>query len=125
MLFNQAGELLLIRNGYGDSRQFLLPGGGVSRGESPAAAAVREVREELGLVLDRVEPVSTYESNAEGKRDTIHLFRALTLGRPAVDDREVIEAAFFALSSLPGQVSPATLRRIAEMEGERPIDGRW
>lgn len=36
MLFNPAGQLLLIRNGYGESDLFLLPGGGVSRRESPA-----------------------------------------------------------------------------------------
>ena len=41
MVFNERGELLLIRNSYGDSSQYLLPGGGVSRRESPAAAAIR------------------------------------------------------------------------------------
>jgi 8-oxo-dGTP pyrophosphatase MutT (NUDIX family) len=125
MLFNDADELLLIRNAYGDSGQYLLPGGGVSRGESPAAAAIREVREEIGIELDRVEPVWTFESNAEGKRDTIHLFKAKTHGRPEIDGREVIEARFFPLGALPSRVSPATLRRIEEISGERPIDGRW
>ena len=125
MLFNDADELLLIRNAYGDSGQYLLPGGGVSRDESPAAAAIREVREEIGIELDRVEPVWTFESNAEGKRDTIHLFKAKTRGRPEIDGREVIEARFFPLGALPSRVSPATLRRIAEISGERPIDGHW
>jgi len=125
MLFNDADELLLIRNAYGDSGQYLLPGGGVSRDESPAAAAIREVREEIGIELDRVEPVWTFESNAEGKRDTIHLFKAKTRGRPGIDGREVIEARFFPLGALPSRVSPATLRRIAEISGERPMDGRW
>ena len=125
MLFNDADELLLIRNAYGDSGQYLLPGGGVSRDESPAAAAIREVREEIGIELDRVEPVWTFESNAEGKRDTIHLFKAKTRGRPEIDGREVIEARFFPLGALPSRVSPATLRRIAEISGERPMDGRW
>jgi 8-oxo-dGTP pyrophosphatase MutT (NUDIX family) len=125
MLFNDADELLLIRNAYGDSGQYLLPGGGVSRDESPAAAAIREVREEIGIELDRVEPVWTFESNAEGKRDTIHLFKAKTRERPEIDGREVIEARFFPLGALPSRVSPATLRRIEEISGERPIDGRW
>jgi len=125
MLFNDADELLLIRNAYGDSGQYLLPGGGVSRDESPAAAAIREVREEIGIELDRVEPVWTFESNAEGKRDTIHLFKAKTRERPEIDGREVIEARFFPLGALPSRVSPATLRRIDEISGERPMDGRW
>lgn len=125
MVFNRAGELLLIRNGYGDSSQFLLPGGGVSRGESPAAAAIREVREELGLRLPHVDPVWTYESNAEGKRDTIHLFRGEADATPEVDKTEVIEARFFALDALPEGVSPATRRRIAEVRGERPFAKSW
>ncbi len=125
MLFNPAGELLLIRNGYGASDQFLLPGGGVSRRESPAAAAAREILEELGLEVRDVEPVWTYESGAEGKRDTIHLFKAVADGLPVEDQVEVVEARFFKLDALPERTSPATLRRIAEMEGERPIDGRW
>ena len=125
MLFNDAGNLLLIRNSYGDGSQFLVPGGGVSRRESPADAAVREVREELGLEIQNVEPVRTYRSNAEGKRDTIHLFRAAAHGEPHVDEWEVVEAGFFPLDDLPEKVSPATRRRIDELKGQRPIDGRW
>ena len=49
MLFNPADEVLLIRNSYGDSEQFVLPGGGVRPWEAPERAATREVREELGL----------------------------------------------------------------------------
>src|SRR5215210_784670 len=112
MVFNERGELLLIRNSYGDSAQYLLPGGGVSRRESPAAAAIREVHEELGLQVRDVEPVWTYASSAEGKRDTIHLFRVVTSEQPQIDGREVIEARFFALDALPPTVSPATRRRI-------------
>ena len=36
------GELLLIRNGYGDTRSFVLPGGGLGLREAPLAAAERE-----------------------------------------------------------------------------------
>jgi ADP-ribose pyrophosphatase YjhB (NUDIX family) len=125
MVLNDRGELLLIRNSYGDRAQYLLPGGGVLRRESPAAAAVREVHEELGLDVRDVEPVWTYKSSVEGKRDTIHLFRVVTSQQPRIDDREVIEASFFTLDGLPSSVSPATRRRVAEMRGERPFDGRW
>ena len=125
MLFNRGGELLLIRNGYGATDQFVLPGGGVGRRETPEAAAVREVREEVGLEIRDIELIGVYRSGAEGKRDTIHLFRAVADGDPKPDNLEVIEAGFFALDALPGRVSPATLRRIAESDGMRPIDGRW
>ena len=125
MLFNEAGQLLLIRNSYGDRNLFLLPGGGISGGESAAQAAVREVREELGLDIGTVEAVATYISTAEGKRDTIHLFRATTHSEAKIDGWEVMEARFFPLDDLPKQVSPATRRRIEELTGRRPIEDSW
>src|SRR4051812_31120120 len=125
MLFNEAGELLLIRNSYGDCGLFVLPGGGVGRRENPEAAAVREVREELGVQAREISLIATYQSGAEGKRDSIHLFRAAADGVLKPDPVEIEEAAYSPLARSPGNVSPATLRRIREYEGERPIDDRW
>ena len=125
MLFNPAGEILLIRNSYGDSEQFVLPGGGVRPWETPQRAAAREVREELGLTAAALTLVSTHFSGAEGKRDTIHLFRAKTDRPPVADNWEVAEARFFALDVLPDEVSAATRRRIVEHLGERQPDGSW
>ena len=125
MLFNDAGELLLIRNSYGNKRVFLLPGGGVGRGETPEAAVVREVREELNLEIVDLNFVATYESSAEGKRDNIHLFSATPRGLLEADSVELEEARFFPLDALPQNLSPATFRRISEVRGERPINGRW
>jgi len=125
MLFNPAGELLLIRNSYGDRSVYVLPGGGIGRRETPAAAAVREVREEVGLETYDLAFVSAHFSSAEGKRDTIHLFSGRVSGSPTADRLEVEEARFFPLDALPATVSAATLRRIAEMNGRRPADPAW
>lgn len=125
MLFNSRGELLLIRNSYGASHLFLLPGGGIHRGETPEAAALREVKEEVGLEARRLSRLSTHVSMREGKRDTIHLFTAVAEGEPKADRLEVEEARFFPLHALPENVSSATLRRIAEHKGERVADGSW
>jgi hypothetical protein len=46
-------------------------------------------------------------------------------GTPAPDGIEIEEARFFSLDDLPEKVSPATQRRLAEIKGERPVDGRW
>jgi ADP-ribose pyrophosphatase YjhB (NUDIX family) len=125
MLFNPKGELLLIRNSYGRSQLYVLPGGGVGRRETPQAAAAREILEEVGLAVQRLALVSTHFSAAEGKRDTIHLFSGIAEGAPQADALEVEEAGFFPLDGLPEAVSAATLRRIAEYRGERRADGSW
>lgn len=125
MLFNSSGELLLIRNTYGRSDLFVLPGGEVRPFETPEAAARREVREELGCTAESLALISTHHSTAEGKRDTIQLFRAKTLGKPVADNREVVEARFFPLDALPANVSAATLRRVGEHLGIRRAGQNW
>ena len=125
MAFDAAGRLLLIRNSYGRSDVFRLPGGGIGRRERPEAAAARELREETGLEARELRFVSLHANEAEGKRDTIHVFTARVDGPPEADGWEVEEARFFALDALPDQVTKATLRRIAEHRGERAADGGW
>jgi 8-oxo-dGTP pyrophosphatase MutT (NUDIX family) len=125
MVFNPAGELLLIRNSYGRRHLFVLPGGGIGRRESPDEAARREVREETALAAERLEPRSVHLSRAEGRIDTIHLFTAVADGVPKPCRVEVEEARFFPLDALPETVSAATRRRIAEYRGERPVSERW
>ena len=125
MLFNPRGELLLVRNSYGKTFLHVLPGGAIGRSETPAEAALREVEEEVGILAERLAPLSTHVSRAEGKRDTVYLFEAFTDADPIADGVEVEEARFFALDALPETVSPATLRRIAEYRGERPASAAW
>ena len=125
MLFNADGEILLIRNSYGASNLFLLPGGGVRPWERPLDAARREVREELGCSVEALVPLSMHSTSAEGKRDTVHLFEARIAGSLQADGVEVREARFFALDALPEAVSPATARRLAERSGQLEPDGSW
>jgi 8-oxo-dGTP pyrophosphatase MutT (NUDIX family) len=125
MVFNPAGELLLIRNSYGKTHLWVLPGGGIGRRETPEAAAAREVKEEVGLEVTHLTRISEHFNGAEGKRDMITLFTARTAGTPSIDNLEVEEARFFALNGLPETISNATQCRIAELMYERPPDGRW
>ena len=125
MAFNSAGELLLIRNTYGNRRLFLLPGGGIERGESPAEAAERELEEETGIRAEVLEARATYVSRAEGKRDLVYLFTALATQAAKPCGIEVEEARFFPLDALPENLSPATSRRIAEYRGEQPVSDSW
>jgi ADP-ribose pyrophosphatase len=59
------------------------PGGAIEPGESPLAAAQRELREELGCVADSWEPLGSFVTNANQGCNTAHLFRAARLQRVA------------------------------------------
>lgn len=92
------GELLVIRNSY--RSWYALPAGGVRRGETPAHAALRELREEVGItatpeVLRFVGEIST---TFEFKRDRCSFFEIELNARPdvSVDGREVVWAGFLA-----------------------------
>jgi len=50
VIWSNDGNVLLVKPTYKKGWQF--PGGGVDLGEAPAAAVVREVREELGLKVE-------------------------------------------------------------------------
>jgi 8-oxo-dGTP diphosphatase len=61
MLFEESGDVLLVRfvvpRVDGEFMFWALPGGEIEEGETELAAAVREVKEELGLEVEVVGPV--------------------------------------------------------------------
>lgn len=85
------GQLLLVKNSY--RRCITLPGGSIDSGEQPVDAALRELREEVGLEAGRedLEFWGEYISLVEYKYDHINLFE-LELAEPprfTLDNREV------------------------------------
>ena len=125
MVYDDAGRLLLVRNTYGDTQSWVLPGGGVGKRETPEAAAEREVMEEVGCATRGLAQIATFESNKEGKRDTIYLFRASTSDVLRMQADEIAEAGLFGIDELPEKVSPATRRRIREQHEGVPVAAAW
>ncbi|OGY61157.1 MAG: hypothetical protein A3F99_00085 [Candidatus Colwellbacteria bacterium RIFCSPLOWO2_12_FULL_43_11] len=107
-LIEQNGKFLMIRNTYGE-KHWTLPGGGIKKGESPERAALREVEEEVGILLSSVRKIGEYRSNREYKADTIHCFYA-TANSPkiSIDKGEILEAAWFTPQTIPSFRSTAT-----------------
>jgi len=95
------GRWLMIRNSYGKGH-WTFPGGAVDRGEDPADAAIREVREEVGIALDSVVSIGSYQSNRQYKHDTVHCFVATVRSDDhQIDNAEVIESGWFRPDALP------------------------
>ena len=89
------GALLLIRSSY--KRGWSFPGGGIDPGESPAAAAAREVGEEIGLAVTIDGAPMIVEGAWDGRPETVHFYNLTLATAPSLrlDNREVIGAQFF------------------------------
>src|SRR5215210_8680467 len=115
---DDAGRVLLVKPTYKDGWE--IPGGYVERGESPHAAAVREVAEELGADLDIAEllVLDWAPHPAEGDKLLV-IFRGRSLDQADLDrfnlDRnEIAEARFFPVYQLASLMPDRLARRVAE-----------
>jgi 8-oxo-dGTP diphosphatase len=103
------GEVLIVRTSY--ARHLSMPGGYRRRRETVREAAVRELREEVGLRVEpeALRPCLTLRHRWLGKDEHVDVLELLPAGRPAVeiDRREIVEARFtppreaLALALLP------------------------
>lgn len=89
------------------------PGGKVETGEPPAEAAVRETREETGLVVRIRESAGTVEHAYSHFRITLHAFHASTAGG-RLTDGGVRPRAWVTRGELGDYAFPAANRRILD-----------
>jgi 8-oxo-dGTP pyrophosphatase MutT (NUDIX family) len=115
------GRILVIRNSYRSGHS--IPAGGLRRGEPPQAAALRELREEVGLDLpgDELRFATELVSRDDFKEDRGWFFEVELDEEPPlrVDRREVTWAAFLSPQELSGlDFSPRLQRFLSEhLEG--------
>jgi 8-oxo-dGTP pyrophosphatase MutT (NUDIX family) len=114
-------DVALVR--VGPQGRWQLPKGLVEPGESPEAAAAREVREEAGVEADVAAPVETieywYVASRRGERvryhKRVHFFLCrYRSGDVADHDHEVQEARWVSAAEVPGMLAFANERRVVE-----------
>jgi 8-oxo-dGTP pyrophosphatase MutT (NUDIX family) len=118
-------QVMLVRHGY--AAGWMLPGGGVERGESLAEAAVREVREETGIVAEE-EPLlhGMFLNDRQFRGDHVACFVLRRFSeRPVSAGFEIAEARFFPSAALPEGTTSGTRRRLAEVLEGRPPSRAW
>lgn len=104
-------RLLLLRHSYG-AAVWSLPGGGLKPGEDPADAARRELAEEVNMRMDSLESLGMIEEEIAGCHHTAHLFHGISNDGPVPDQREILEAKFFPVHSLPEPLCKLTRKRL-------------
>ena len=97
-------DVLLVRHSYGDRRRWELPGGAIKRNEQPLDAAVREVREELGIEVRDWRALGDVTVHVDGRHGTLRCFGTrVDAFDPQIDRVEIEELAWFHRDALPAR----------------------
>jgi ADP-ribose pyrophosphatase YjhB (NUDIX family) len=117
--------VLLVRHTYAPG--WLLPGGGVERGETLCQSCLRELREEAAITaLEEPALHGMFLNDKQFPGDHVACFVLRRFRQEAFSGTaEIAEARFFPLDQLPDGTTPGTRRRIAEVREGRPAAPAW
>ena len=119
------GRVMLVKHTY--LAGWWLPGGGVDRGETTPDAAMRELREEAGLVATTPPRLISVHSNERFFRgDHVLVYR---IDRFSLTERtshgEIAEIGWFDPAALPEDTHRATRTRLTEALGGETAQLDW
>lgn len=112
---NMQGEVLLVRHSYGPQGWYL-PGGGIGWRETADEAAARELLEETACVAQGLTKLGEIEETISESPHTAHIYLCSVDGVPKPDGREIETAEFFALGSLPKDITARAAARLELIE---------
>jgi len=120
----QDGKIVLVRQTYATG--WHLPGGGVKRGEPPARAILRELREEIGLTRsDPPEFIGLYTRRVWLVTNLNAVYRVKGAVFDFKPNFEISEIMLADPAAPPNGLAPGARRRLAELAGTIPKADRW
>jgi ADP-ribose pyrophosphatase YjhB (NUDIX family) len=117
VVVNDEGRVLLVKHVFRPGSGWGIPGGFINRGEQAEDAARRELREEIGLELDRVE--LAFVRTVEQVSQVEIIFRGQTSGTPRPRNIEIHRVAWFELDQLPDDLPREQRKTIRRALAER------
>jgi 8-oxo-dGTP pyrophosphatase MutT (NUDIX family) len=124
VVLNDLGQVLLVRHTY--SPGWILPGGGVEKGETLRVAALRELIEEGGIIAEDLNFHGMFSNERIFPGDYVacYVVRKFKqqVWRP---DMEIAESKFFLLDNLPQDVTGGSKRRLDEILGRADLGEYW
>jgi mutator protein MutT len=125
LIFSDRGEVLLLKHRFRAGSGWGIPGGFLETGEQPEEALRRELREEIGLEVEKVE-IFTARSFHKPRQVEI-LFRCRANAEVKPRTMEVERAEWFSIQSLPGGLPKdqrLLIERATELQGAYGANGR-
>jgi len=118
------GKLALVRQSY--TRGWVLPGGGVGRGEAPEVALLRELKEEIGLTrAGDVEFFALYTRKSGWATNVVALYRVMGAQFAFKKSIEIRDLCMVDPAKPPEDTAPGTKKRLAELAGKAPPHPYW
>jgi 8-oxo-dGTP pyrophosphatase MutT (NUDIX family) len=114
LFLDGAGRLLMVEPTYKPTWE--IPGGGVEPGETPRAACVRELQEELGLALEPGRLLVVDWAPRDGVDRVLFVFDGGVLAPDAqisLPADELASWAYVQVDEVPARAAPRLARRIA------------
>lgn len=123
LIFNDAGEILLLKHRFRAGSGWGIPGGFLEPDEQPDEALRRELREEIGLEVTHVELFSARSFKKPRQVEILFRCRASSNAKLKSLTMEVEHAEWFSVQKLPAGL-PGDQRLLIERATSYGANGR-
>jgi 8-oxo-dGTP diphosphatase len=101
VILDEAGRVLLLHRFADEYEQWEIPGGKLKKGEAAEAAAVREVREELGIEVTIMRRLGEGVFSEKGRQMNYAWYLAATKPEPSIQEPDTFDRLnYFAIDDL-------------------------